>query len=313
MAQAGAERQVQDQQQQVADEQAGDQRPDQVALALQQQRAGLDAVRDQGGEHDRRGRVGRQAERQHRHHGAGGAGVVGRLRTGDALDGSLAELLGVLGQPLLGDVGEEGRDLRAAGRDDAEREAERGAAQPGLPGPLPVLLAQERATDRDDLGGLAAQVGGHPEGLAEGEDADRDHDDVDAVAELGMPKVSRACPLTASMPIMPIVRPSTRAMKPRNRDAPSTAVTATKASSMIARYSGAPSETANFAISGAKNTSRVVPMVPATKEPMAAVARACAALPALAIRLPSMAVTTEDDSPGVLSRIEVVDPPYMPP
>ena len=33
----------------------------------------------------------------------------------------------------------------------------------------------------------------------------------------------------------------------------------------------------------------------------------------LAIRLPSIAVTTEDDSPGVFSRIEVVDPPYIPP
>ena len=128
-----------------------------------------------------------------------------------------------------------------------------------------------------------------------------------------MPKVRRACPLTASMPTRPMVSPSTSAMKPRNREAPSTAVTETKASSMIARYSGAPSETANVAISGAKKTSSVVPMVPATKEPMAAVARAGAALPALAIRLPSMAVTTEDDSPGVLSRIEVVDPPYMPP
>ena len=54
-------------------------------------------------------------------------------------------------------------------------------------------------------------------------------------------------------------------------------------------------------------------MVPATKEPMAAVASAWAARPPLAIMLPSMAVTTEEDSPGVLSRIDVVDPPYMPP
>ena len=54
-------------------------------------------------------------------------------------------------------------------------------------------------------------------------------------------------------------------------------------------------------------------MVPATKEPMAAVASAWAARPDLAIRLPSMAVTTEEDSPGVFSRMEVVEPPYMPP
>ena len=54
-------------------------------------------------------------------------------------------------------------------------------------------------------------------------------------------------------------------------------------------------------------------MVPATKDPMAAVASAWAARPVLAILLPSMAVTTEALSPGVFSRIDVVDPPYMPP
>ncbi len=54
-------------------------------------------------------------------------------------------------------------------------------------------------------------------------------------------------------------------------------------------------------------------MVPATNEPIAAVASAAAPRPALAILLPSSAVTIEDDSPGVLSRMEVVEPPYMPP
>ncbi|MNR68235.1 hypothetical protein D3C85_1926670 [compost metagenome] len=64
---------------------------------------------------------------------------------------------------------------------------------------------------------------------------------------------------------------------------------------------------------GANTASSAVPMVPAMNEPMAAVARAWAALPALAILLPSMAVTTDDDSPGVFSRMEVVEPPNMPP
>ena len=54
-------------------------------------------------------------------------------------------------------------------------------------------------------------------------------------------------------------------------------------------------------------------MVPATNDPMAAVASAWAARPPLAILLPSMAVTTDALSPGVFSRIDVVDPPYMPP
>ena len=54
-------------------------------------------------------------------------------------------------------------------------------------------------------------------------------------------------------------------------------------------------------------------MVPATKEPMAAVASAAPARPFLAIRLPSIAVTIDADSPGVFSRIDVVEPPYIAP
>ena len=56
-----------------------------------------------------------------------------------------------------------------------------------------------------------------------------------------------------------------------------------------------------------------VPMVPATNEPMAAVASAAPARPPRAILLPSSAVTMVALSPGVLSRIEVVEPPYMAP
>ena len=56
-----------------------------------------------------------------------------------------------------------------------------------------------------------------------------------------------------------------------------------------------------------------VPIVPATKEPMAAVASAAPARPLRAMRLPSSAVTMVALSPGVLSRIEVVEPPYMAP
>ena len=71
--------------------------------------------------------------------------------------------------------------------------------------------------------------------------------------------------------------------------------------------------TANRDTAGANSTSSRVPIVPATNDPIAAVASACAARPALAILLPSIAVITEEDSPGVFSRIEVVEPPYMPP
>ena len=57
----------------------------------------------------------------------------------------------------------------------------------------------------------------------------------------------------------------------------------------------------------------MIPIVPATNDPIAAVANAARPRPRLAISKPSMAVATEDDSPGVFKRIDVVDPPYIPP
>ena len=70
---------------------------------------------------------------------------------------------------------------------------------------------------------------------------------------------------------------------------------------------------ATSAITGAPKASNSVAIVPATNEPMAAVASAAPARPAFAILLPSSAVITEPLSPGVLSKIEVVEPPYIAP
>ncbi len=61
------------------------------------------------------------------------------------------------------------------------------------------------------------------------------------------------------------------------------------------------------------NASPIVAINPATNDPIAAVASAGPPRPLRAILLPSSAVTIEALSPGVLSRIEVVEPPYMPP
>ncbi|MNL79425.1 hypothetical protein D3C87_2060260 [compost metagenome] len=66
---------------------------------------------------------------------------------------------------------------------------------------------------------------------------------------------------------------------------------------------------ASLATMGANRVSRIVAMVPATNEPIAAVARAGPARPLRAMRLPSSAVTMDDDSPGVLSKMDVVEPP----
>ena len=110
-----------------------------------------DAVALEGAQHDRRCRGGRDAECQQGHETSRSRGVVGRLRARDALDGALAEVLGVLGQLLLHRVGEEGRDLGATGRHGAEGEADRRAAQPRLPGARPVVAVHRRAADVHDL------------------------------------------------------------------------------------------------------------------------------------------------------------------
>ena len=115
------------------------------------------------------------------------------------------------------------------------------------------------------------------------------------------------------MPISPVARPINSATMPRKVLRPNTALTVVKASNIRQKYSGGPSRIAKLASSGANNVTNTVAMVPATKEPIAEVAKAAPARPLLAILLPSSAVTMLPVSPGVLSKIEVVEPPYMAP
>ena len=67
------------------------------------------------------------------------------------------------------------------------------------------------------------------------------------------------------------------------------------------------------AIAGERVINPITASVPALKEVMALMPRAAPALPCLVSWNPSTAVITEADSPGMLRRIEVVDPPYMAP
>ena len=82
---------------------------------------------------------------------------------------------------------------------------------------------------------------------------------------------------------------------------------------MSAKYSAGPNLSAISTTIGASTVSSSVAMVPATNEPIAAVASAGPARPRFAILLPSRAVAIEADSPGVLSRMVVVEPPYIAP
>ena len=86
----------------------------------------------------------------------------------------------------------------------------------------------------------------------------------------------------------------------------------TKASMISEKYSAGPNRMASLTISGARKVRSSVPIVPATKEPIAEVARAAAPRPA-GHQVALERGHDRADSPGVLSRIEVVEPPYMAP
>ena len=125
----------------------------------------------------------------------------------------------------------------------------------------------------------------------------------------GRPKVKRGCPVCRSTPTMPSSRPKASASMPRSSELPSTADTATSDSTMRLKYSAGPNFSAASTTQGAKKVRARVPMVPATKLPIAAVAKAWPARPFRAILLPSSAVTMLEVSPGVFNRMEVVEPP----
>ncbi len=82
---------------------------------------------------------------------------------------------------------------------------------------------------------------------------------------------------------------------------------------MRAKYSRGPNFSANAARGGANSETPRTPRLPAMNEPMADIPRAAPARPWRANRYPSRQVTTEAASPGMLSKMDVVDPPYIAP
>ncbi len=87
----------------------------------------------------------------------------------------------------------------------------------------------------------------------------------------------------------------------------------TSPSIISAKFSGGPKLSATLPSAGAKKVSATTLKVPAMNEPNAATPSAAPARPCFAIWWPSRQVTTEAASPGMFSRIEVVEPPYIAP
>ena len=90
------QRQVQDQEHEVADPHRGDNSPEELGLFGHDGRPGLNALDDHRADHEGHGRGGRDAEGEHRDEGGLGPGIVRGLRPGHPLDGALPELGGIL-------------------------------------------------------------------------------------------------------------------------------------------------------------------------------------------------------------------------
>ena len=82
---------------------------------------------------------------------------------------------------------------------------------------------------------------------------------------------------------------------------------------MRAKYSGGPKLSVTRARNGARKVKSTTLNVPAMKDPNAAMPSAAPARPCRAIACPSRHVTTDAASPGMLTRIDVVEPPYIAP
>ena len=102
-------------------------------------------------------------------------------------------------------------------------------------------------------------------------------------------------------------------ISPFSRARPERLITRLSPMNIRAKYSGGPKTTANSASIGAKRVRAITLSVPATNEAMAEMARAGPAFPCLAISYPSIAVGTDEASPGMFTTIAVVEPPYMAP
>ena len=80
-----------------------------------------------------------------------------------------------------------------------------------------------------------------------------------------------------------------------------------------AAYSAGPKTIASRVSGTASPATTSVARHPAKKEPSAATPSAAPALPCRAIWWPSSVVTTEVTSPGMFTRMAVVEPPYCAP
>ena len=94
---------------------------------------------------------------------------------------------------------------------------------------------------------------------------------------------------------------------------PLTKLSTSSASTIRPNSAAGPICSMSFANGGANSISPTTLTVPPMKLPIAAIISAGPARPCIAMAWPSIQVMIDAASPGIRTRIDVVDPPYMAP
>ena len=230
------QRQVEHQQHHVADEQAGEQRPDQRRAVLEQQRAGLEAVVLEGRRASPprsrwsgcRGRAAAPACRRPRRCWPPRDRRRPRWRRGRTPRGA-----GSASSPGSRTGRWASPRRRPAGRRTGSRAPCR-AARPATSGASPTGSSTAVPLGMTSAGAWRRWAAIHSASPTANRPPRRRRCRCRSTAR-STPKVSRCWPVSASMPMRPSVSPRASAARPRTGEEPSTVETATKASSVIAK------------------------------------------------------------------------------
>ena len=135
-------------------------------------------------------------------------------------------------------------------------------------------------------------------------------------------KPTRSCSWPKVILSVPVIlsRPTEPSAKPRHMDASTLKGDPLPMPTKLAnvrkkteKNSAGPNCSANLAISGARKVIRITANSAPTKEEVKAAVSASSALPRWAMGWPSKVVATDQGSPGILKRIEVMAPPNSAP
>lgn len=115
------------------------------------------------------------------------------------------------------------------------------------------------------------------------------------------------------MPTTAMPSPTNNEARPLTVSSVTTVDVAANANTASAKNSAGPNCVEKSASTGARNTTPTEATMPPMKAPIAAVARAFAALPSSAILCPSNVEAMADAWPGVFIRMPMVESPNRPP